>query len=82
MRVNLGTQKPKCNSGPVKNQFASLPVVASRFTRAHHASIIDQYVYTARFSKDLVDGALPTLFVGDIQEDLSETQYVLTRASS
>lgn len=60
--------------GPVKNQFASLPVIASRFTGAHHASIIDQYVYTTRFSEDFVDDTLPTFFVGDIQDDLSETR--------
>jgi len=49
-------------------------VIASRFTGAHHASIIDQYVYTTRFSEDFVDDALPTLFVSDVQDNLSETQ--------
>lgn len=49
-------------------------MIASRFTRTYHASIVNQYVNATILSDHPVDGALPTLFVGDIQGDLSETQ--------
>ena len=61
-------------AGPMKNQSTSLLVIASRFTRTHHTSVVDQYVYTTGFSEHFVDDALPTLFVSDIQKDLSEAQ--------
>ena len=48
-------------------------MIARRFTRAYHASIVDQYVDTTRFSEYLIDDALPALLVGNVQDDLSET---------
>jgi len=68
--------------GPVrKNEFAFLVTIASNFTRAHHASVVDQNVYTTRFSENSIDDALATLFVGDIQDDLPETQSAYIQVS-
>jgi hypothetical protein len=49
-------------------------MVTRRFTRAYHTSVVDQYVDATTLSEHLVDDALPTLFVDDIQNDLPETQ--------
>ena len=48
--------------------------VGGRFTGAQYSSIVDQYVDTTALSEHFVDDALPTLFVGDIQDDLSDPQ--------
>jgi len=60
--------------GLLKDEFAFPVMTTSRFTGACHASVVDQYVDAARLSEHLIDDALPTLLVGDIQDDLSETQ--------
>ena len=49
-------------------------MATSRFTKAKHASVVNQDVDTTTLSEHPIDNALPTLFVGDIQDDLSETQ--------
>ena len=48
--------------------------VGGRFTGAQYSSIVDQYVDTTALSEHFVDDAPPTLFVGDIQDDLSDPQ--------
>ena len=49
-------------------------MIKGRFTRAHHTSVVDQYVDAATFFEHLIDDVFPTLFIGDVQDGLSETQ--------
>jgi len=66
---------PHPRPGLLNNEFPfSAVTIARGFTRAYHAGVVDQYVDAATLPEDLIDGALPTLFVGDIQDDLSGTQ--------
>jgi len=56
------------------NLLSPAVMTARRLTRAYHASVVDQYVDAATLSEHPIDDALPTLLVGDIQDDLPETQ--------
>lgn len=49
-------------------------MLVGRFTGANQASIVDQYIDATTLSEHLVDDALPTLFVSDVKDNLSETQ--------